>query len=179
MMQTNSYEAQIIARAKAARAACYGRPRIVNLAVDKPEPKPEPVISGPMSFIKAKCAEHGLTYEEMTAKNQHDRSVETRNAIIKATAAEYPDMLVSRLARLFKRNHSTILYALGRSQKKKASMAAINRRDARAKVLYMQNMPLKDIATELNVSINTVKKIRERRKWKLRARLKPKGQGEG
>ncbi|MCJ8520749.1 hypothetical protein ABID21_003972 [Pseudorhizobium tarimense] len=161
MMQAHSYEAQIIVKARKVHLACYGRPRIINRACEKPQPKAEPVvdlvISGPMSFIRAKCAEHGLTYEEMTAKTMDEINVAIRVSIIRATVAEYPDVKISRVARLFKRSHSAINNVLGRQKRHRPSQAQVNARDARARELYDQDASLRRIAAVLDLGLNAVK----------------------
>jgi len=166
-------EARIIARAKAARAACYGPPRIVNLAVGQPQAK-QPVIDSPLSFVKSLCEERKVTYEELTSSlASSDRYVEMRAQMMRATVAKYPGIKSTKLARIFKRDPATIRWTLGRSPKKMLAAPEIEARDERALDLYNRDVSLRRIAAELGIGLNTVKAIRDRRGWPKRARVKP------
>ena len=169
-------EARILARAKAARAACYGRPKLVNLARGNPQPK-QPVIDGPLSFVKSLCVQRKITYEELTSSlARSDQDVEMRAEMMRATVARYPGIKSTKLARIFKRDASTVRWTLGRVARKTPTAAEIEARDERARQLYIQDVSLRRIAEELGIGLNTVKAIRDRRKWPNRPRVKPGAQ---
>ena len=171
-------EARILARAKAARAACYGRPRIVNLARGNPQPK-QPVIDGPLSFVKSLCVQRKITYEELTSSlARSDQDVEMRAEMMRAVVARYPNTTSTKLARIFKRDAATIRWALSRPPRKMPTAPEIEARDESALQLYNRDVSLRRIAEELGIGLNTVKAIRDRKGWPKRARVKPGQVGE-
>ncbi|MBP8235322.1 MAG: hypothetical protein KAY22_23790 [Rhizorhabdus sp.] len=55
---------------------------------------------------------HGATYDEVMSKSRRHRVVMARQAAMCAVAYKRPDYSLPMLGRIFKRDHTTVLYAL-------------------------------------------------------------------
>lgn len=179
-VQPSTYEDRVISRAKAARAACYGKPNVVNIAVALRLAPSDPndldegrTFLTPVDFIRSRCALRGVTYNGVIAHDRAAAMITTRNLIIAETHRQYPDMPISQLAKFFRRNHSTVQYALGRIPEKKARMANSAERDRQARALYDKGFTLEAIAKELGIVESTVRCIKKRNKWDARSKPKP------
>ncbi|MDR6818485.1 transposase [Neorhizobium sp. 2083] len=180
-VQPSTYESRVISRAKAARAACYGKPKVVNLigqmrhAIEAMEEKPDDPEGFllPKDFMKFRCAFHGVSYAEITVEGRMSKRIlKIRKMIVEETRDRFPGLSLMKLARLINRNHSTCLYILDRLPHKKGVMLAVADRDRKAKALYLAGVTIQNIAIELGISESTVKAIKRRNKWN--ARPKPK-----
>ncbi|MFB9952051.1 hypothetical protein ACFFP0_24650 [Rhizobium puerariae] len=169
-------QASLIAAHKARQARFAAAAR--KVAVRRPANTNEPVklerqILTPVDFIKAKCAERGITYEHLISREKTDELVSIRNPLVKETKEMFPKLSLTTLGRLFNREHTTILYILGHLPGKRENMALMAERDRQAKALYLDGKTLDAIAIELNVCLSTVKAIKRRCKWDVRAKPKP------
>lgn len=182
-VQPSTYEAHFKSLAKAARAACYGKPKVVNLieqmrpalATVGPEVEEPAGFILPKDFMKFRCAFHGVTYAEISADGRMSKRIlKIRKTIVEETRDRFPGLSLMKLARLINRNHSTVLYILDRLPEKKGVMREVADRDRRAKALYKAGVTLDNIALDLSISESTVKAIKRRNKWDARPKPKPK-----
>ncbi len=174
-VQPSTYEDRVISRAKAARAACYGKPKVVNIAqaLRLPANEPHELDDGktfltPVDFIRSRCAVRSITLETITVHNRAAAIVSVRSLIIRETNRRYPDMSIAQLAKYFRRNHTTILHALGRIPEKAKRVQHSGDRDRMARELYDQGLSITAIAKELGVVESTVRGIRKRHGWEAR-----------
>lgn len=171
-IQPSTYEAQVIARAKAARAACYGKPKVVNMAMRQPVNEPHELDEGrtfltPVDFIRSRCALRSVTFEQITVHNRAAAMVATRNLIIRETHRRYPDMQIAQLAKYFRRNHATILHALGGAPEKAKREVHSEDRDRIAKELHDQGLTIAEISEKTGVAKSTLRGIRARLGWEV------------
>ena len=64
-------------------------------------------------LIAAIASKHGLTAGDLTGPNRRRHVVVARYEAIKAVKAAHPQLSYPQLGRLFNRDHSTCLYAMG------------------------------------------------------------------
>ncbi|WP_105430202.1 helix-turn-helix domain-containing protein [Neorhizobium sp. T6_25] len=174
-VQPSTYEDRVISRAKAARAACYGKAKVVNIAPTLRLPADEPheldegrTFLTPVDFIRSRCALRSITFDQITVHDRAAAIVSVRNLIIRETNRRYPDMSIAQLAKYFRRNHTTILHALGRIPEKAKRVLHSGERDRLARELYHQGLSIAEIAQQLGVVESTVRGIRKRHGWEAR-----------
>lgn len=68
--------------------------------------------SVPKQIIAKVAAHHGFTYEEILSKRRDVRLVVARHEAMRAVRDAKPEYSLPKLGRLFKRDHSSVLYAL-------------------------------------------------------------------
>jgi hypothetical protein len=173
-----TYEDRLKARARAARQACYGKPKIVNVAKVRPTGTEQQSYASPFSFVRSKCSEHGITYEALVARDQTDKFYAIRKAVIEAAHQRYPEMSAEKLGKLIKRHRSTIHSLLGRRVRRNPTAEEIVERDRLAEEMYRAGAPLETISVEIGISISTIKAIRKRAGWDNRGRIKKRTAAE-
>ena len=72
--------------------------------------RPPPGVLKDMIGLVARM--HGATYDEVISKSRRHRVVMARQAAMCAVACKRPDYSLPMLGRIFKRDHTTVLYAL-------------------------------------------------------------------
>lgn len=77
----------------------------------------------PYKFIRMLAEEEGLSYEVLISRKELRRLAPQRQAIIVKTAERFPRLSCLQLAALFKRDHSSILWTLGRTTRAKEHIA--------------------------------------------------------
>jgi hypothetical protein len=121
----------------------------------------------PMEYIKAMCIIHGVPLEKIHRRRGTQYVVSIRDLIIQSTAARYPRLSSTQLGKLFKRDHTSILYCLWKTRGKryqyKSNMTLekateIRRRSAAGEMG-------KDIAASFGVSSSTVSLIIRNKTW--------------
>lgn len=73
-----------------------------------------------LSIVDQVAAGHGLTRAQILGPDRKRPLVIARHEAMRAVAAAYPSMSSPCIGRLFNRDHSTVLYALGRIKKRPA-----------------------------------------------------------
>ena len=68
-------------------------------------------------IIEGIAAQYGLTYSDIVGHRREGHIVCARHEAIAAVAATYPGASSTTLGRLFNRDHTSILHALGRTKK--------------------------------------------------------------
>ena len=79
-----------------------------------------------MAIIERVARESGVTVKEIMSRELRRDVAATRIAAIRAVAAAYPGVGSTTLGRLFDRDHTTILAALGKVRKRRAVDKADN-----------------------------------------------------
>lgn len=74
-------------------------------------------------LIAAAAAEFGVGYRDVLSPDRHDHVVAARHAAIKALKEAKPHLSTPQIGRLFSRDHTTVLWALGRTKKGKEQRA--------------------------------------------------------
>lgn len=70
-------------------------------------------------IVAAVAAEYGVSIEAIYGRSRRQRYVIPRHAAIRAVAARFPQLSSVAIGRHFGRDHTSILYALGRIQKRR------------------------------------------------------------
>lgn len=65
-------------------------------------------------IIISVAAKHGVTYDDIVSRTRKVHVVKARQEAMKMANSLRPDMSMTELGRQFKRDHTTILHALGR-----------------------------------------------------------------
>lgn len=86
----------------------------------------------PRRFVKLKCFEHGVTYDEICSKVRTDRLAHARKLIMIATHEEFPHLSSPQLAKLINKDHTSVLAYLGRLKCKSQSAKEWREKKARA-----------------------------------------------
>lgn len=77
-----------------------------------------------MDLIRAEVRRQGSTLFQVFSDSRDRRTVTARHAAICAVAEALPELSSKRLAEIFDRDHTTILYALGRTARARTRKAA-------------------------------------------------------
>ena len=86
----------------------------------------------PRRFVKLKCFEHGVTYDEICSKVRTDRLAHARKLIMIATHEEFPHLSSPQLAKLINKDHTSVLAYLGRLKCKSQAAKEWREKKARA-----------------------------------------------
>lgn len=86
----------------------------------------------PRRFVKLKCFEHGVTYEEICSKVRTDRLAHARKLIMIATHEEFPNLSSPQLGNLINKDHTSVLAYLGRLKCKSQAAKEWREKKARA-----------------------------------------------
>jgi hypothetical protein len=113
-------------------------------------------------FIKAICFVHGMAEAEVYRARGGMVRVEARYQIIRIVAARYPGLSSTKLGRIFKKDHTVILYCLRRLgdgvSKRPAKLTREQVIDIRARAARGQEMQ-KDLADIFGVSKSFISAI--------------------
>jgi hypothetical protein len=181
--------AEIYDRVRAARLACYGKPKVVNIASDLRKAKAVEAekqallvrddFFGPLDFIRHQCELLGTTYEEVSAVGRLDRfGVENRRTVILAVMEKYPTLSLPRIGAIFNRDHSSIHFTLGTIPKRPPPARDLTARTKRARKLYDQDLTIAEIAEIIGVNRSTVTTMKRREQWPDRVRPVRKAKGK-
>lgn len=72
-----------------------------------------------LAIIARVASAHGVSVKDILAQDRADRIVAARRAAMVAIREVYPQMTLHEMARLFDRDHTTVLYSL-REEKQRA-----------------------------------------------------------
>lgn len=118
--------------------------------------------SAPLEFVTASAFLEGLTYEQLCSKGGNRGVIDFKHSLIRKTNERYPHLSSTDLGKLFHRNHTHILYCLGRLATGKSGhsqkLSDDDVRDIRARAATGKER-LKDIAKEYGVAPPTVSAI--------------------
>lgn len=128
-------------------------------------------MENPRDFAKALCAERGITYAQLVEENRRKDMAVIRKEIIRATHEKFPTCSMPQLGKIFKRNHTTILWCVGKLAAKEELVKLNAARDKQALELYHEGVSMVDIGIRLGLSETTVKGIKHRNKWGDRPRI--------
>lgn len=84
----------------------------------KRQPVPDDIRQAANLIIEGVAELYGVTKLDVFSRRKTGRTVEARHAAINAVKAVYRDMSCTALAEIFDRNHTMILFALGRTKAK-------------------------------------------------------------
>jgi hypothetical protein len=180
--------AEIYDRVRAARLACYGKPKVVNIASDlrkakEEEAKHQALIErddffGPLDFVRYHCEQLGTTYEAVSEPGRLEQGeIDNRRTVIRALMDKYPTMSLPKIAAIFNRDATSILFTLGNLPKRQPKVYITEARINRARQLYDQSFTMDDIAQILGVARSTIKNIKRREQWPERKKLERKARG--
>ena len=106
-------------------------------------------------YLKAVCFQQGMHMDELYRKRGSRERVEARYRIIRLVAARYPKLSSVKLGKLFKCDHTVVLYCLRRLgtgiKPRKALLTVEQVREIRARAATGTEM-LKDLADIFGVS---------------------------
>lgn len=150
---TLTYEERARANAKAVRQRTFGNAKATErepryyapptLAMAVREPRNHVLawhaylealkdFNAPRRFVKMECFHHGVSYQEICSKSRTDRLAQARKLIMRATHEAFPHLSSNQLGKLINKDHTTILFHLGRLGCKSQSAKDWREKKARA-----------------------------------------------
>lgn len=78
----------------------------------------------PYKFVRLQAEAEGISYQTLISKRFLDLAP-LRQAVVRKTAERFPHLTSPQLGRLFGRDHTAILYTLGRTARAKRRLEAI------------------------------------------------------
>lgn len=119
----------------------------------------------PVRFIKLGCEAHGVPYDVMVSNDKSKSVWAVRKALICMVSQRFPKLSISHIGRLFNRDHSSIVSALGRKGKGRAPKTTPEQvREIRRR--YDEGESPATIAADVGVKYPTTIKIARRMLWR-------------
>ena len=111
----------------------------------------------PLGYLKMRCLETNVAYEDIVGPGRKPAIVEKRKALIRDVKNTFPSMSLPAIGRLFGgRDHTTILWSLGEPTEKRVRHEIS---EESVVALYNTGMKQKAIAERLNVSPSVISRI--------------------
>ncbi len=114
-------------------------------------------VNPPLGYLKMRCLEDDVAYEDIVGPGRKHALVEKRKALIRDVKNTFPSMSLPAIGRLFGgRDHTTILWSLGEPTEKRVRHEIS---EESVVALYNTGMKQKAIAERLNVSPSVISRI--------------------
>lgn len=118
----------------------------------------------PRDFFRAACFLAGYDPELIRSRQDHKKLADVRLAIIRSIAVRYPKMSSPKIGKVVNRDHTTVLYCMGQTQRSVERNASKLRegpkficKTTKAKIIAMRmkGVPYADIAQALSVNVSS------------------------
>lgn len=118
----------------------------------------------PREFFRAACFLAGYDPDLIRSRRDHKKLADVRLAIIRSIAVRYPKMSSPKIGKVVNRDHTTVLYCMGQTQRSIERNASKLRegpkfisKENKAKIIAMRmkGIPYADIAATLSVNVSS------------------------